>query len=335
MDNTCKIRTRPCHSCLMCNGEGEIIYTDLEDKIFGAPGTWSFRKCSNPACSLVWLDPMPLEEDIGYAYRNYFTHDAAESKIKNATSGLRYKFTLGLTSKLLRILLIKFTGLQKDVDKIESMYLSSDCPGKLLEIGCGSGDYLDKMHQMGWSVQGVDFDPVAVAHAREKYGFTVYAGKLEELDLPSNSYDAITMRHVIEHVYNLDELLRHCLRLLKQGGTLAIRTPNANSLGHQMFREFWRGLEPPRHIHLFSLHNLTTCLEKQGFRVVRAETTAAGADFVFKQSMELREYGKHSLPSETRVKTLVASRFFQLYEYVVNSRKFDVGEELVLVCTRQ
>jgi 2-polyprenyl-3-methyl-5-hydroxy-6-metoxy-1,4-benzoquinol methylase len=334
MDNTCKIRTRASHSCLICNGGGEIIYADLEDKIFGAPGAWSLRKCSNPACALVWLDPMPLEEDIGYAYRNYFTHDASESKIKNITSGMRYKFTLGLTAKLLRILLIKFTGLQKDVDKIESMCLSEDRPGRLLEVGCGSGDFLDRMHRLGWIVEGVDFDPEAVKLARAKYGLVVHSGKLEELVLPSCSYDAITMRHVIEHVHNPDELLQHCFRLLKQGGTLAIRTPNANSLGHRMFREFWRGLEPPRHIHLFTLHNLTLCLEKQGFRVVRGETTAAGADFILKQSMELKKYGKHLLPSDTRMLTLVASRILQLYEYVVNSRRLDVGEEIVLVCTK-
>jgi hypothetical protein len=69
-----KIRTYSIKNCYICGSQGELLYQDLKDRIFSAPGKWNFLKCPNFECGLMWLDPMPLKEDIFRAYQNYFTH---------------------------------------------------------------------------------------------------------------------------------------------------------------------------------------------------------------------------------------------------------------------
>ncbi len=69
------IRTRPCPNCYLCGEPGELLYDNLEDRLFDAPGKWTLRRCASQDCGLVWLDPMPLEKEISKAYSKYYTHD--------------------------------------------------------------------------------------------------------------------------------------------------------------------------------------------------------------------------------------------------------------------
>src|SRR5690349_10815690 len=71
------IRARPCPTCSVCGSRGESIYRDLNDVLFGAPGSWSISRCTNEQCGLLWLDPQPDPEDIGLAYANYYTHSTS------------------------------------------------------------------------------------------------------------------------------------------------------------------------------------------------------------------------------------------------------------------
>ena len=82
-DNTSKIRVRACSDCYVCGSVGKMFYHDLRDRIFGTPGEWNVRKCPNPECGLMWLDPMPVKEDIGKAYQNYYTHWEDTPNLRN------------------------------------------------------------------------------------------------------------------------------------------------------------------------------------------------------------------------------------------------------------
>src|SRR5688500_8488320 len=73
------MRTRSRPSCLLCGTPGARIYTGLNDRLYNAPGEWSLSKCTNAACELVWLDPMPVPEDLPLAYRTYYTHGDVSS----------------------------------------------------------------------------------------------------------------------------------------------------------------------------------------------------------------------------------------------------------------
>ena len=74
-DKKQEIQTRPCPDCYICGTKGQPLCQGLEDRLFGALGRWNLKSCPNPDCGLVWLDPMPIEEDIGNAYETYYTHE--------------------------------------------------------------------------------------------------------------------------------------------------------------------------------------------------------------------------------------------------------------------
>jgi SAM-dependent methyltransferase len=143
-----------------------------------------------------------------------------------------------------------------------------DHGGRLLDIGFGNGAFLKLATEIGWSAEGIDFDPSAVEAARSR-GLEVRCAGVEDLADEPSGYDVITLSHVIEHVYDPPALLRAICRLLRPGGLLWLETPNLDSLGHIRFGRDWRGLEPPRHLTLFSVDSLRFALTEAGFTRLR------------------------------------------------------------------
>ena len=113
----------------------------------------------------------------------------------------------------------------------KAMYLRVRFGARLLEIGCGSGRQLEFLRQLGWRVEGLDLDPVAVKVASAR-GLTVHTGSLKEQNFPDQYFDAVVSSHVIEHVHDPIGLLRECGRVLRPGGKLVVITPNTASWGN-------------------------------------------------------------------------------------------------------
>ncbi|MCO4745773.1 MAG: class I SAM-dependent methyltransferase [Proteobacteria bacterium] len=139
--------------------------------------------------------------------------------------------------------------------------------GRLLDVGCGSGDFVQFASHLGWSAEGIDNDPAAVASAQAA-GRNVLHGTVNSLPLRPASYDHITLGQVIEHVHDPVSLLQRCFDLLVPGGRLWLETPNLQSTGHDVFGPSWRGLEPPRHLVLFDRQSLSAALLRAGFSSV-------------------------------------------------------------------
>ena len=171
------------------------------------------------------------------------------------------------------------------------MWLDASRRGRLLDVGCGSGQFLANMRDLGWEVMGVEPDPEAARVAREKLGLEVCQGTLAESEFPQDSFDVVTMSHVIEHVPDPLGLLKECKGILKPGGRLVLVTPNIESLGARVFGEFWRGWEPPRHLFLFSPRTLSRCVESAGLQNRVLTTPANGARFMWTESRLLRRDG--------------------------------------------
>src|ERR1044071_76199 len=68
------IRTAPARFCVICGSAGRPKYEGLQDRLFGAPGEWTLAECTREDCRMLWLDPMPIPQDIGQAYAQYYTH---------------------------------------------------------------------------------------------------------------------------------------------------------------------------------------------------------------------------------------------------------------------
>lgn len=123
--------------------------------------------------------------------------------------------------------------------------------GRLLDVGCALGDFVEVAVEQGWDAEGVEISAYAAAEARSK-GLRVYTGVLEDLRLPSGSYDVITLYDVVEHLTDPVATLREVYRLLSPGGVLHMVTPNVGGLQARVLGSKWYHYKPGEHIYLFS-----------------------------------------------------------------------------------
>lgn len=333
-----EIRTVPRPACIICGGQGKILHPDLKDRMFAVPGIWSLKQCIHRSCGLAWLDPTPIESDIPKFYTNYFTHKIDDPK-QRALSKLRsllysgYMCATYVPSALL--------GLKKSKHLIQHMFLQDLKPDKLLDVGCGGGVFLHRMHQLGWSATGLDFDPKAIENAKTLCGpgVTVLHSDLVGAHFATDSFSAVTLSHVIEHAPDPVALLVECRRVLRADGRLVVTTPNIRSSGHERFRDCWWGLDSPRHLQVFSLSALRECARKAGFARIKVSTTAANADTFMGGSFGFEEAKKTGdCASGSRVKINfvrgMRSLLLQYREASQLRRNPECGEELVLICEK-
>jgi 2-polyprenyl-3-methyl-5-hydroxy-6-metoxy-1,4-benzoquinol methylase len=279
------------------------------------------KHCPKEGCGLLWLDPMPKEQDLHLVYQSYFTHQDKPLSTRG--------FVRWATHWFYRIFLT-MTGLTHYRDELFSLYLRGAQPGRLLDVGCGDGGRLIRWRNMGWEVEGQEVDPTAAERARSLHGLRVHLGVLSNLDLPASTFDVVTMSHVIEHVPDPSALLRECCRLLKPGGRLIAVTPNANSFGHHRFGPCWLFLDPPRHLHLFSQLTLRQLGIRAGFRLPQTWTTALNAQFSGEGSLCIKRTGRHRFGARVGLGLIVQSLLFQFRALIVHLARKDSGEECVL-----
>lgn len=319
--------------CFLCGSSGRCLYTNLAERGFSSNKKWSFYLCSNSNCGLVWLCPQPSPEDFDSLYRDsYYTHVVPKPKLLGKI--------IGHIEKNRR--LWRFPG--------SSISPSERSRGRLLDVGCGRGGYLKRMQDLGWEVEGVEPDAEAVRIASGQLGLKVHHGTIETVDLPDGSIDVISLNHVLEHVADPLDLLQSCYRILEKNGSIVIRTPNTASLGHRIFRSSWYPLEVPRHFFLFSRDNISSLVEKAGFRISRIQTTFQGARLFFSSSCfypasayasgsskPLRREGGSTLGilGICYVKLLrFVGLFYLLCELIFLKKYKNIGEELVLFCVK-
>ena len=276
------MRTRPRTDCPCCAGAGRVLYRGIVDVLYGAPGEWGFRQCTNAACGALWLDPSPVPQDLLLAYQSYHTHEV--QKPRSGRAPLTRVFRAGLGA------LAAASGLLRERQRADSMFLEGAEAGRLLDVGCGQGAFIARMARSGWSVRGVDMDPAAVRTARELHGLDIRVGGIESVS-GAASVDVITASHVIEHLADPHEFLAHCRRLLAPRGKVILRTPNAESLGHRLYGRNWRGLEAPRHLCLFTPRALTNVAIRAGFAVNGCFTSDAMSESILVVSQILRMGG--------------------------------------------
>ncbi|MFA5800902.1 MAG: class I SAM-dependent methyltransferase [Thermoleophilia bacterium] len=341
--NDIEINTEQCPDCILCGTVGVIVYRDLKDTLFGAPGTWNTMRC--PECGLFWIDPSPTSEAVGMAYDSYYTHSAKDggkqrlSSLKKSLSNHVWKRCYGYrdlidpSEDLLGRVLSYIPPLKESVG-MSIMELNASLRGSILDIGGGNGDFLSTMRDLGWQVYGVEPDQHAVKYAKEIYNLELHQGTLENAGFPDSYFDVVTMNHVIEHVHDPVELVRQCGQILKRGGRLVVVTPNVESVGHRLFKQFWRGLEPPRHLHLFSLKTIQQCAEQAGLNIEHLRTTTRSARSMFVGNWFLRK-NKSYTNEEITWPLWISGVIFQFAEEISRKILKNAGEEIVLVCVKQ
>lgn len=248
-------------SCPVCNSSGE---SEWIASLLGKSNskTYDYHRCSQ--CGLLYQFPMPSDEEIAAFYPdNYavyrkptrFSFRECKTLRKLGYDCDTFESSGSLFKRLLR------TKPLRDVIP----YVPN---GRVLDVGCASGEYLLRLKSIGWQCQGVDFSPKAVAIARE-HGLDVFLGGLLDVGFESSSFDFVTAHHYIEHIPNPDEIMAEMGRITKPGGTILIRTPNSEALGRRWFGEYWFPNAVPVHLLMFSDESLQHLALKQGLVLSR------------------------------------------------------------------
>jgi SAM-dependent methyltransferase len=330
------LATEPVPRCALCGQPvGRIVHANLTDRLFGAPGTWTLRTCSDPACGHLWLDPRPTPEAIGRAYAGYYTHaavgdnpDLAPGRFTPAHLAYlhaHWGYPLPPNTPAAKPSGSPFTRAELDFSVLWQPFRTG---GTLFEIGCGNGWALELMQRRGWKVAGIDPDPAAVASARAR-GLDVTQALPSDPAVAAHAgrYDAVVAVHVLEHVYDPVAFVKTCKTLLRPGGRLTLVTPNAGGRGRSVFGNDWRGLEPPRHLHLFDEGTLAPLLRAQGFKQPAVFSTARDAHNIYVSSRRLGRGQDIHAPRPLALK--VAAKLFQISEMAANALGGCWGEELV------
>lgn len=203
-------------------------------------------KCN--ACSFRFTNPRPDEGEISTYYnsKQYISHNDSS----NGIIGTVYRLVRGyaLQSKL------------KLINRLNGG------AGRVLDVGCGTGAFLETCKASGWNIAGIEPDPTARAATMKRLQIDV-PPSLDRLSR-AELFDVITLWHVLEHVHNLDQTVRQLKKLLSEEGALLIAVPNSDSYDATYFKENWAAYDIPRHLYHFTPSTIESIFRKHGFRLV-------------------------------------------------------------------
>jgi SAM-dependent methyltransferase len=258
-------------ACPVCGGPDRIVlYDELRDRVSGAPGEWTLKRCS---CGAGYLDPRPTDAALPLVYESCYPRDPSPDRapgfaararraVRNGYLNARCGYRVAPATRLGTLLVAPFPRQRR---RARLTVRDLPFPGgeaRLLDVGCGSGAFLLALRETGWDVEGLEPDPRAAAIARA-CGLVVHEGTLANTAL--GRYDAVTLNHVLEHLPDPTAALRRCHEALHPGGLLWIAVPNLDSRGHRAYGRDWLGLDAPRHLVHFTASSLRHALQAAGF----------------------------------------------------------------------
>ncbi|HLC92865.1 MAG TPA: class I SAM-dependent methyltransferase [archaeon] len=155
------------------------------------------------------------------------------------------------------------------ISDLRKNLFSRERPGRVLDVGCGAGTFLEGMKSLGWNCHGTEVSESSKEFTRRlaSKGIEIKYCDLKKAGFKASSFDLITFWQVLEHVQDPTDIIRYSARLLKKDGVLFISVPNIESAGFAVFSGNWFHLDVPRHIYHFSPASLSLLLGKNGFKV--------------------------------------------------------------------
>ncbi len=245
--------------CPVCTSPVNGFVFDCKDHSISKE-TFRIWECST--CTHRFTFPVPQEKEIGKYYdaEHYISHsDTSEGIISKLYKAAR-NFTLSEKRRFVQ----RQTGLAS---------------GKVLDVGTGTGAFLNEMETSGWQTTGLEPDYKARQKAMKLYKLPVHEPS-QLFELSGNSFDAITLWHVLEHVYDLPAYLRQFGNLLKSSGLLFIAVPNYTSYDARHYRANWAAYDVPRHLHHFSPASMQSLAHKYGFAIVKRKAMWLDAFYI-------------------------------------------------------
>ena len=236
--------------CPICNSEKFSPFLECKDWTVSKN---SFTIVSCPACKFRFTNPRPLENDLGNYYQSeeYISHSNTKKGVINFLYQTVRNWTLKQKLKL-----------------INSLSPKSEIRNpKLLDIGCGTGEFLNVCKQNGWNITGIEPSEKARNFGNENYKLEIKEeNQLNELS--AETFDIITMWHVLEHVPKLNERIIELKKLIKPSGHIIIAVPNCSSFDAQHYQEYWAAYDVPRHLYHFTPANIEQLFSKHDLKLI-------------------------------------------------------------------
>ena len=262
--------------CPLCNSANYESWREVPDRFDTLPDqTFSIVNCTD--CGFRYLNPRPAEDSI----HPFYAHEEYDPFLSTRES-------YSVQDVLYR--LARYYSLWRKRLAVEDFVRG----GRLLDVGCGTGEFLHYMNRFQWSVAGVEPDVKSRAHA-EAQGISVYPSLW---DVAAERFDLITLWHVIEHLHDLNRAVRKLESLVRPDGVLVLAMPNVHSWDFQRYQEHWVALDTPRHVYHFTGMDIKKLFAETSFRL--KDTGALTLDTVYNvlysEQLRHRREGKRYRP---------------------------------------
>lgn len=237
-------------ACLGCGSDDARFFIAGEDDLTGRPGRFTFVRCER--CALVYQTPrLTIEAIRGYYEHDYIAHQ----------NGTRW----GRLAPLFRAAI---RSLDRRKLRIVSRHIKLDSRYRLLDVGCGSGTFVDLVRSTtGAKTAGSDI--IDLSDRPEMRGVEFFHGLFSGQPVGRERFDVVTMWHFLEHDYDPRRSLAQARDSLRPGGWLIVEVPRLDSLSFRLFGKRWPGIQAPQHTVLFDRRSLLRMVEDSGFEVVQ------------------------------------------------------------------
>jgi 2-polyprenyl-3-methyl-5-hydroxy-6-metoxy-1,4-benzoquinol methylase len=280
--------------CDLCGADDPITQFNRMDRYSG--DEYQLATCSQ--CGLIYLPTRPAIDELDRLYPDdYEAYYLLEDKSDSRNWHLRRALNL----------------------QLQFVETQSMGKGKLLDVGCATGNFLKIAQENGWQVLGIEPVEKAAQIAREYYQLEVINGTLDTAVLKPATFDVITMWDVLEHLPSPKQALIRSRELLKPGGILVFSIPNLSSFDRYLFGKYWIGWDAPRHFNLFTEQALNQLLEITGLEVI-AKGCILGGKGTFLLSLDTIHDHNHFASGIKKLYPLISALLwpYRQFSYLVN-----------------
>lgn len=231
-------------NCPVCGHSEFIDFLECQDYTVSQE---KFKIVSCRNCSFKFTNPRPDVKHIGSYYQSedYISHSDTNRGLINQA----YKW-------------VRAYMLRRKLNLINKHQQR----GVLLDVGCGTGYFLETCRKDNWQIEGFEPDENARKQAEARISQKIQVDLFSK-NLTEDTFDVITLWHVLEHIHTLDETLARLKSLLRKNGLLVIAVPNLKSYDAQVFQEYWAAYDVPRHLYHFSPDTLKILMTKHQFEI--------------------------------------------------------------------
>lgn len=267
-------------NCLVC----------YSDKIYDLKGFEKAYLCKCSSCNFIFSRKIPTQTELDNHY-------------------ISYKY--GENPFISPVTLKRYNELLDNFEKFKKT-------NRIIDVGCGNGDFLGEAKKRGWEVYGTEFPDDAIESCKKK-GIKMYKGFLNPDDFEPEYFDIITSFEVIEHINNPREELGYFNKILRKGGLVYITTPNFNSLLRYRLKDKYSVINYPGHLSYYTPKTLKKVFKYSGFRALKVKTTGISITR-YKKSKGISNQSNVSSSSDDEVfrNKIESKKHLQIAKSIVN-----------------